>query len=476
MRNGARYDAVIVGAGPNGLAAAITFAQAGRSVLVCERAPHVGGGLRSMALTLPGAVHDVCSAVHPLGIGSPFLRTLPLHQYGLEWVHPEVPLAHPLDDAPAALLARDLDETADGLGDDSHAYRTLLGPLVADWDAIAPDVLGPLRPWNRSWRLARFGAAALRAAAPFIRSRFTTPGARALFAGLAAHSLLPLERSPSMGVALVLGITAHVVGWPFPRGGAVRLADALAAHLRALGGEIHTNREITSLGELEPSRVVLLDVTPTQFLRMAGEALPPSARRSLEAFRHGPGSCKVDWLIEGSVPWSDPRCARAGTVHLGGTLEEIAAAERAPWRGEHHERPFVLLSQPSQFDPTRAPEGRQAVWAYCHVPNASATDARARIEAQVERYAPGFRDRIVARHVMTARDLEVHNPNLVGGDVGGGANTISQLFSRPTSLRQPYRTALPGVYLCSASTPPGGGVHGMCGHNAALAALRDGRL
>jgi phytoene dehydrogenase-like protein len=426
-----------------------------------------------MALTLPGAVHDVCSAVHPLAIGSPFFRTLPLHAYGLQWVHPEVPLAHPLDDAPAAVLDRNLEVTACGLDADADAYRALMRPLVDDWPALAPAILGPLRLSPHPWKLARFGVAAVRGAAPFIRSRFRTPRARALFAGLAAHSLLPLERMPSAAMALVLGISGHTVGWPSPRGGAQQLADALVAHLRSLGGEVHTNHPVHSLAALEPARAVLLDVTPAQLLRMTGTAMPGRAQRRLAAFRHGPGVCKVDWLIEGPVPWADPQCARAGTVHLGGTLEEIIASERAPWRAEHHERPFVLLAQPSQFDPTRAPTGRQAVWAYCHVPHASSTDVRARIESQIERFAPGFRDRIVARHVMTARDLEVHNPNLVGGDVGGGANTLVQLFRRPTSVRHPYRTALPGVYLCSASTPPGGGVHGMCGYHAAQAVLEE---
>jgi phytoene dehydrogenase-like protein len=455
------------------LSAAITLASAGRSVLVYEQAPSVGGGLRSMALTLPGVVHDVCSAVHPLGAGSPFFRTLPLAEHGVEWVHPEVPLAHPLDDEPAAVLARDLESTAAGLGADANAYRDLMQPVLADWPRLAPALLGPFRVPRDPVRMARFARHALRGAAPLLRSRFRTERARALLGGLAAHSVLPLGQMPSMAMGLVLGVAGHAIGWPFPRGGAQRLADALAAHLRSLGGEIRTDHPIAALSELEPSRIVMLDLTPAQLLRLAGSAMPERARRKLAAFRHGPGVCKVDWLIEGPIPWSDPECARAGTVHLGGTLGELVASERAPWRGEHHERPFVLLSQPSMFDSTRAPAGRQAVWAYCHVPHASSTDVHARIEAQIERFAPGFRNRIVARHVMTARDMEAHNPNLIGGDVSGGANTLSQLFRRPTSLLHPYRTALPGVYLCSASTPPGGGVHGMCGHHAALAALRD---
>ncbi|HUF30575.1 MAG TPA: NAD(P)/FAD-dependent oxidoreductase [Gemmatimonadaceae bacterium] len=469
----ARYDAVIVGSGPNGLAAAITLALAGRSVLVREGASAIGGGLRSMALTLPGAVHDVCSAVHPLAIGSPFFRTLPLPEFGLEWVHAGVPLAHPFDDTPAAVLARDVDETAAGFGTDADAYRALVGPLLSDWPVLAPAILQPLRIPRHPLVMARFGMSALRAAAPLVRSRFHTPGARGLLAGLAAHSMLPLGRIPTMAIALVLAVAGHAEGWPFPRGGAQRLAEALAAYLRSKGGEIITGAPVASLAELEPARAVLLDVTPAQLVRIAGDALPSRARRALLRYRYGPGVCKVDWLIEGPIPWSDTRCARAGTVHLGGTLDEIVVAEDAPWRGEHAERPFVLLTQPSVFDPSRAPNGRQAVWAYCHTPHGSTTDVHARIEAQVERFAPGFRDRVVARHVMTAGELEAHNPNLVGGDVGGGANTLLQLFRRPTSAWHPYRTAIPHVYLCSASTPPGGGVHGMCGHHAALAVLRD---
>jgi phytoene dehydrogenase-like protein len=457
------------------LAAAIVLARAGRSVLVYEAAPVVGGGLRSMALTLPGAVHDVCSAVHPLGIGSPFFRSLPLSEHGLEWVHPRAPVAHPLDGAPAAVLFRDVEETAAGLGADARAYRALMAPMVADWPSVAPAILGPVRVPRDPLALARFGRTAIRAAAPFLRSHFQSTRARALLAGLAAHSMIPLDRMPSMAIALVLAITGHVGGWPFPRGGSQRLADALAAYLISLGGEVRTNSPVESLADVEPARTVLLDVTPAQFVRLAGSALSDRARNSLTAYRYGPGVCKVDWLLEGPVPWTDAACAQAGTVHLGGSLEEIVAAESAPWREEHHERPFVLLTQPSIFDPSRAPDGRQAIWAYCHVPNGSMTDVHARIEAQIERFAPGFRDRIVARHVMTAREMEEHNPNLVGGDVGGGANTLRQVFRRPTSILHPYRTAIAGVYLCSASTPPGGGVHGMCGYHAAQAALRDVR-
>lgn len=466
-------DAVVVGAGPNGLAAAITLAQAGLSVIVYEAAPVVGGGTRSMALTLPGAIHDVCSAVHPLGFASPFFRTLPLSDHGLEWVHPTVPLAHPLDHEPAAVLSTDVGETAASLGPDAQAYLRLIVPRLADWPVVLPTILSPLWPLRNPVAMARFGQVAIRGAAPFLRSNFRTPRARALLGGMAAHSMVPLGRTATMAIGLVLALSGHGGGWPFPRGGAQRLADALASYLWALGGEIRVGTPVNSLEELEPARVVLLDVTPAQFIRLAGAALPPRAVDRLRDFRHGPGVCKVDWLIEGPIPWSDPACARAGTVHLGGTLDEMVAAESAPWRGEHPERPFTLLSQPSVFDSTRAPDGRQAVWAYCHVPNGSSLDVSDRIEAQIERFAPGFRDRIVARHVFTARDMEAHNANYIGGDIGGGANTLGQMIRRSGSIANPYRTPIRGVYLCSASTPPGGGVHGMCGHNAALAALRD---
>lgn len=426
-----------------------------------------------MALTLPGAIHDVCSAVHPLAVASPFFRQLPLAEHGLEWVHPAAAVAHPFDDAPAALITRDLEATAMDLDADRDAYRRLFAPLVSAWPSLLPNLLGPLWPLRRTVMLARFGQTALRAASQFIRSQFVTPRGRGLLAGLAAHGMLPLTRTPSMSFALVLGAAAHVAGWPFPRGGAQRLADALASYLRALGGEIRTDAPVRSLDELEPSRAVLLDLTPVQVLRLGGAELPPRVRRGYATYRYGPGVCKVDWLIEGGIPWADPRCASAGTVHIGPTLDEIVAAEAAPWRAEHAERPFVLVAQPSAFDATRAPAGRQAVWAYCHTPHNSAFDVHDRIERQIERMAPGFTDRIVARHVMTAREMESHNPNLVGGDIGGGANTLIQLFARPFSVRDPYRTGIAGVYLCSASTPPGGGVHGMCGHHAALAALAD---
>jgi phytoene dehydrogenase-like protein len=469
------YDAVVVGSGPNGLAAAIALARAGRSVCVFEVAGTVGGGMRSQALTLPGFVHDVCSAVHPLGVGSPFFRSLPLADYGLEWIQPSAPLAHPLDDGTAVMLERSVAETAGGLGPDAAAYRRLIEPLVRDWDRIAHDVLGPLgplRPPRHPAALARFGLSAIRSASGLAERKFTGERARALFAGIAAHGMLPLDRSPSAAFGLVLGMAGHAVGWPIPRGGSQRLADALAAYLRALGGAIVTGTEVRSLDELPAARAVLCDLTPRQLLRLAGDRLPGGYRRQLEGYRYGPGVCKVDWALDGPIPWRAKECGRAATVHVGGTLEEIATSEQAPWEGHLAERPYVLVTQPSLFDATRAPEGKHTAWAYCHVPHGSAGDMTERIEAQIEGVAPGFRDRILARHTMTAPAMERYNANYVGGDINGGVQDLHQLFTRPTARRVPYSTPVHGLYLCSSSTPPGGGVHGMCGYFAARSALR----
>ncbi len=463
----------MVGAGPNGLAAAITVAAAGRSVLLVEAAAAVGGGCRSAELTRPGFVHDVCSAIHPLAVASPVFRRLPLAAHGLEWVYPPSELAHPLDGGRAVLLERSLARTAAALGADGGAYRRLMGPLVDGWPALEGPLLRPLRPWTRSpLTLARFGLRGLRSASALAHRAFGGAEARALFAGLAAHSVLPLERVASAAAGLVLGALGHVAGWPLPRGGAQRLADALAAHLRSLGGEVQTGWRVGSLDELPPSRAVLLDVAPRQLVELAGERLPAGYRRRLARFRHGPGVFKLDLALDGPVPWAAPECARAATVHLGGTLEEIAAGEAAAWRGEPCERPFVLLAQPSLFDPGRAPAGGHTVWAYCHVPNGSTADLTAVVEDQIERFAPGFRERIVARATRTARELEAYNPNYVGGDIAGGVTDLRQLVARPVLRRVPYATPVPGLYLCSASTPPGGGVHGMCGYHAARAALR----
>ncbi len=468
------FDAVVVGSGPNGLAAAITLARAGRSVLVREARPEIGGGARSAALTLPGFVHDVFSAVHPLGVGSPFFRQLPLAEHGLEWVHPPAPLAHPLDDGSAVLLERSVDQTAQALGEDADAYRALIAPFSDRWEALAGDVLRFPRLPRHPALLARFGMLAMRSAAGLAASRFRGERAASLFAGLAAHSMAPLTEPFTAAFGLLLAVAGHAVGWPIPRGGAQALATALASYFVSLGGVIETDAPVRSLDELPPSRAVFLDLTPRQVLRVAGRRLPDRYRRRLERFRYGPGAFKIDWALSGPIPWTAPECARAGTVHLGGSIEEMIESEAAPWQGRTAERPYVLLAQPTLFDPSRAPAGKHVAWAYCHVPHGSAVDMTERMEAQVERFAPGFRARILARHVMGPAELERMNENLVGGDIGGGAVTGLQLLFRPTLSPVPYRTPVKGLYLCSASTPPGGGVHGMCGYNAARAALRDG--
>ena len=463
----------MVGAGPNGLSAAIALARAGRAVTVLEARDTPGGGCRSAELTLPGFVHDPCATIHALALASPFLRSLPLAGHGLELVQPDAPLAHPLDGGTAVMLERSVDATAAGLGRDGAAWRRLFAPLVRDADAVFAGALAPLRPPRHPLALARFGAVAVRSAGGLARSRFAGERARALFAGCAAHSMLALEEPVSAGFGVVLALAGHAVGWPVARGGSQRLADALAAHLRALGGTVETGLTVASLDELPVGRApVLLDVTPRQFLRLAGRRLPSLHRRRLGGYRYGPGVFKLDWALDGPIPWAAPEVARAGTVHLGGTLDEVAASEAAVTRGAHPERPFVLLVQASRFDPTRAPEGRHTAWAYCHVPNGSKRDMTAAIEAQVERFAPGFTRLIAARAATDSAALEAYNPNCVGGDVNGGRQDLRQLFTRPVARVVPYATPLDGVWLCSSSTPPGGGVHGMCGYWAAGAALR----
>jgi phytoene dehydrogenase-like protein len=466
-------DAVVIGSGPNGLAAAITLARAGRRVLVREAEDTLGGGLRSAELTLPGFVHDVCSGIHPFLAASPFFRQLPLAEHGLELVDPPAALAHPFDDGTAVLVERSLDRTAAALGPDSDAYRRLLGPFSKGWEDLAEGVLGPLvRVPSSPIALARFGVRGIRSAAGLARSEFTTERARALFAGCAAHSIVPLERRATAAFGLVLLAAAHRFGWPFPRGGAQRIADALLSVLRGYEGQAVLAEPVDSIDGVE-ARMILCDVAPRELIRIAGSRLSSSYRRRVGAFRHGPGAFKVDFALDGPIPWRAAGCSQAGTVHLGGTLADIAESERAPWEGRPAERPFVLLAQHSLFDATRAPEGKHTAWAYCHVPNGSTFDMTERIEAQIERFAPGFRDLVIGRHVLSPSDLERHNRNYVGGDINGGPATFRALLVRPILSGSPYRTPADGVYLCSASTPPGGGVHGMCGYWAARAALSD---
>jgi phytoene dehydrogenase-like protein len=466
-------DAVVVGSGPNGLAAAITLAQAGLRTLLREAQPTLGGGLRSSELTLPGFVHDVCSAVHPLALSSPFFRSLPLAQFGLEWIQPDAPLSHPLDGGAAAVLEQSMDAMVRGLGDGGASWRRMHGAFARGWDGLSVDVLtSPLHVPTKPVLMARFGALALLPATLVARGLRGT-GARALFAGNAAHSFLALEAPGTAAFGLLLGAAGHAVGWPIARGGSQRFADALVAYFRSLGGEVQVDAPLASLDELGGVRVVMLDLGPHQFARMGGSRLPARYRRALERYRYGAAAFKVDWALDGPVPWASPACARSATVHLGGTLEEIAASEAAHERGEMHERPFVLLVQPTLFDPTRAPPGRHTAWAYCHVPNGWTQDATDRIERQVERFAPGFRDRILARSTISPAQFEQRNPNLIGGDINGGRMDLVQVVRRPVLRPSPYRTPLRGVYLCSASTPPGGGVHGMGGYHAARAALSD---
>lgn len=467
--------ATVVGSGPNGLSGAIALALAGWQVTVYEGSDRLGGALGSRELTLPGYVHDVGSAIHPLAAASPFLRRLPLERFGLDWVQPPAALAHPLPGG-SVLMHRSLEATAAGLGPDEGRYLRLMRPLVGEWRGLLHDTLRPLLHLPaHPLTLARFGLRGLPPASLLARGLFRTPQAQALIAGLAAHSGLPLTAPGTSAFGLMLAVASHAVGWPFPRGGAGRLAEAMARLLAELGGRIVLDSPVSRLSELPPGGVVLLDTSLPGFLRLAGEALPPEYAARLRRFRPGVGAFKVDYALSGPIPWRDPRTALAGTVHLGGTLEELEAAELAPHRGRVADRPYVLLAQHSLFDPSRSPEGRHTAWAYVHVPNGSAEDALPHLEAQIERSAPGFSGRVLARTVSTPAALQGWNPNLVGGDVGGGANTLWQLLARPEPSAAPYRTPLPGVYLCSASTPPGGGVHGMGGYWAAQTAMRDHR-
>lgn len=456
---------MVIGSGPNGLAAAIELARAGMRVTVHEASAQIGGGARSAELTLPGFVHDVCSAVHPMAASSPCFERYPLQAHGLEWIHPEAPLAHPLDDGSAVLLERSLDATCANLGADGEAWRRLLEPFIEAWPRLKHDILGPLLRLPESpFLMARFGLKAIRPARALAESAFRGPRARALFAGIAAHSVLPLEAMASAAIGLVLAIIGHAAGWPIPRGGSQCISDALASCLRSKGGQVLTGSRVDALPE---NSLVLCDLTPRQLLAIGGPRFSPRFRRALARWRYGPGVFKLDWALDAPIPWRARECRRAATLHLGGTLEEIAA-----WESGFNGAPFVLLAQPSLFDPTRAPQGKHTAWAYCHVPNGSARDMTDAIESQVERFAPGFRSHILARHASAPAALESYNANLVGGDIGGGAMDFRQVLMRPTWRL--YGTGLGGVYICSSSTPPGGGVHGMCGYNAVQRARKDG--
>lgn len=467
------YDACIVGSGPNGLAAAALLGGAGLSVLVLEGAEEIGGGMRTAPLTIEGFRHDVCSAAHPMGILSPYFTTLPLAEHGLRWLEPPASVAHPLDGEPAVLLKTALDETARELGPDGPAYRRLLAPFLKNPRGLLKDALGPLSPFpSHPFLMARFGLLALRSATGLARSRFDTPRAQALLAGLAGHSILPLERALTGALGLMFAITGHVRGWPVAAGGTQSIARALESYLKSLGVDFRTNFPVRTFREIPPARAILFDTSPAQLAAIAGDQLPAGYLRRLGRYRYGPGVFKVDWALDGPIPWRDPRCLEASTVHLGGTLEEIAASEAAVWRGEHPDKPYMILVQQSQFDDSRAPAGKHTGYAYCHVPAGSLVDLTDTLERQVERFAPGFRDLILARSALNTADLEAHNPNYLGGAITGGVADIPQAFLRPVARLSPYRTPNPRIYLCSASTPPGGGVHGMCGYHAAKSLLR----
>jgi phytoene dehydrogenase-like protein len=465
-------NATVIGSGPNGLAAAITLARAGLSVTVLEGAGTIGGSTRSAELTLPGFIHDVCSTVHALANVSPFFRDLPLAQHGLQFDHPEIPFAHPFDDGTAAVCQRSIDATAESLGQDADGYRQLMGPLVRDWEELIPMLLGPVRFPAHPIKLGMFTRVAIRSARAVASGYFRGERAAALFAGAAAHSILPLEWLGTSAYGLMLSGSAHVAGWPVARGGSQHLAEALASYFKRLGGEIRVAAPVRNIDELSNPGAIVCDLTPRQMIAIAGHRLPSGYLQKLERFRYGPGVFKLDWALSGPIPWRAAECGRAGTIHIGGTFEEMAESEAACWRGEHTEKPFVLLVQPSIFDPTRAPAGKHTAWAYCHVPNGSTVDRTEAIERQVERFAPGFKELILARHAMNSADMENHNPNLIGGDITGGAQTLAQMVFRPILFPSPYVTPVKNLYICSASTPPGGGVHGMCGFHAAQEVLK----
>lgn len=466
------YDAIVIGSGPNGLAAAIKIAQEGYSVALFEAKETIGGGMRSAELTLPEFIHDICSAIHPLAISSPFFRTLPLEKYGLKWIQPSAPLAHPFDDGTAALLERKIDATGSTLNVDADAYKKLMDPLVASWPMISNDILAPFHLPKHPLALAKFGILGIRSAIGLSNSLFKGNHARGLFAGLAAHSIMPLEKPLTAAFGIILCILGHTAGWPIAEGGSQMIANSLADHFRSLGGMIFTNSPVESIDQLPSSKVILCDIGPKQLRQIAGHRLPSGFNQKLANYRYGPGIFKVDWALSEEIPWKASACRRAGTIHIGGSAEEIEQSEREAWQGIHAEKPYVLMAQQSLFDSKRAPHGKQTAWGYCHVPHGSTVDMTTRIENQIERFAPGFKDCILAKNSRTTREIEHDNPNNIGGDITGGVQDLSQLFARPDSILAPYSTPIKGLYICSSSTPPGGGVHGMCGYYAACAALK----
>lgn len=466
--------ATIIGSGPNGLAAAIEMARNGYSVTIREAADKIGGGTRTEEITLPGYLHDICSAIHPLAITSPFFRTLPLAEHGLEMIQPEFSLAHPFDDGTAVTMNSSIEETGESFGNthDALAYRKLMKPLVDNWEKLLPDILAPLRLPKHPIPFTRFGWRAMRSAEGLAKSYFQGEKARGFFCGLAAHSMVSLNEIFTASFGLVLGITGHAVGWAIPRGGSKKITDALASYLRTLGGEIIVGSPVETIDEvLAPNKVVICDLVPHVLLKIAAHRLPEKFCRKLRNYRNGAAAFKIDWALDGKIPWAAKECSLAGTVHLGATMKELVTSEQDATHGRHSEKPYVLIAQQSYFDTTRSPQGKHTGWAYCHVPNGSTFDMSERIEDQIERFAPGFREIILARKVSTPHTLEKYNPNMVGGNISGGATDISQLFLRPT--RQLYSTPLKNLYLCSSATPPGGGVHGMCGFYAAQTALKN---
>ena len=466
------FDAVVIGSGPNGLAAAILLQQAGLSVLIIEGKETIGGGLRSAPLTLPGFTHDVCSAIHPMAASSPFFNTLPLEQHGLEFIYPDVFAAHPFDNGTAAVLKKSLLETAELLGADNNAYAKMMGPIVKEWSQLSKNILGPLRIPDHPFVLAKFGLKALRSARS-VSKIFSTEKARGLWGGMAAHSIMPLTNYATAAIGLVLMAAAHAKGWPIPKGGSQQIANALASYFVSLGGKIQTNFYVQRLDQLPTAHAILFDITPKQLLEIAGHKFSSVYKWQMNRYRYGMGVFKMDFALASPIPFKATECRAAGTVHIGNTFKEIEESEQSVWSGKHAEKPFVLLAQQSLFDPSRAPAGKHTAWAYCHVPHGSTVDMSVTIEKQIERFAPGFRDLILSKHTMNTSQMEEYNPNYIGGDINGGVSDIGQLFTRPALRRSPYRTSAKGIYICSSSTPPGGGVHGMCGFHAANRALKD---